>query len=95
MNKFTQIKNFIIDDWRSNPIRLILETINWLLNFATALIFAVTVPDVPLHVVYPIFFMALTISIYTALSRHSFGLLITSITLLLINIVGYYRLLSL
>ena len=85
---------FIVSDWQSNPVRLILETVNWALNFATALIFAVTVPNVPLHVVYPIFFLALVISIYTAMSRHSFGLLITSITLLLINIVGYYRLLA-
>lgn len=87
-------QKFVIDDWHSDPLRLALETVNWALNFATALIFAITVPDVPLRVVYPIFFVALSISIYTALSRQSFGLLITSITLLLINIVGYYRLLS-
>lgn len=94
MNKINRTLEFVLADWHSNPLRLILETVNWALNFATALIFAITVPNVPLHVVYPIFFMALSISIYTALSRHSFGLLITSITLLLINIIGYYRLLS-
>lgn len=94
MTRLKKTFEFVVKDWQSNSLRLVLETINWALNFATALIFAITVPNVPLHVVYPIFFLALTISIYTALSRHSFGLLITSITLLLINIVGYYRLLT-
>jgi len=84
---------FLQADWQSNPLRLALETVNWALNLAIALIFAITIPNVPLLIVYPIFFAALSISIYTAISRGSFGLLITSITLYIIDIIGFIRLL--
>jgi len=84
---------FLRDDWKSDPLRLTLETVNWALNLAIALIFAITIPNVPLIVVYPIFFAALSISIYSAVSRGSFGLLITSITLFIIDAVGFIRLL--
>jgi hypothetical protein len=85
---------FLQADWKSDPLRLTLETVNWALNLAIALIFAITIPDVPLLMVYPIFFVALSISIYSAISRGSFGLLITSVTLFIIDAVAYYRLLS-
>jgi hypothetical protein len=86
---------FVKSDWRSNPVRLMMETINWGMNVAVAMTFTLTVPDVPLLLVYPMFFTALTISIYSAISRGSFGLLITSITMLLIDLVGYAKLLML
>ena len=85
---------FVQDDWASNPLRLILETINWLANLAVALIFAVTVPNVPLDIVYPIFLVALMISIYSAISRESFGLLMTSITIFIIDVVAYIKIIS-
>lgn len=86
---------FIKDDWHSHPVRLILETVNWALNFVIAMLFTLTVPAVPLLIIYPLFFTALTISIYSAASRGSFGLLMTSLTIFLIDLVGYYRLLML
>ena len=86
---------FIKDDWRNHPVRLILETVNWFLNFAVAMTFTLTVPDVPLLLVYPLFFVALGISIYSAISRGSFGLLMTSITIFVIDLVGYVKLLLL
>ena len=70
-----------------------METINWALNFAVAMTFTLTVPNVPLLVVYPMFFTALSISIYSAISRGSFGILITSVTIFLIDLVGYYKVL--
>lgn len=87
--------NFIREDWHSHPVRLILETINWLLNLAVALTFTLTVPNVPLLLVYPLFFAALSISIYSAISRGSFGLLMTSITIFVIDFIGYIKLLTL
>jgi hypothetical protein len=71
-----------------------METINWALNFAVAMTFTLTVPNVPLLLVYPMFFTALSISIYSAISRGSFGILITSITIFLIDLIGYWRLLN-
>lgn len=86
---------FIRRDWHSHPVRLILETFNWALNFVIAMTFTLTVPNVPLLVIYPLFFIALSISMYSAASRGSFGLLMTSLTIFVIDLVGYYRLLML
>ena len=84
---------FIRDDWQSHPIRLILETINWMLNLAVALLFAFTVPNVPLLLCYTLFLIAIAISIYTSISRGSFGLLATSITIFIIDFIAWIKLL--
>ncbi len=86
---------FIQHDWNSNPFRLTMETINWALNIVIASAVSFTVPDTNWLIVYPLFFTALGISIYSAISRGSFGILITSITILLIDIVGYIRIIML
>lgn len=85
---------FIRDDWNENPLRLILETVNWFLNLAVALIFAFTVPTVPLLLCYTLFLMAIGISIYTAISRGSFGLLATSITIFIIDFIAWCKLIT-
>lgn len=84
---------FIRNDWQSNPIRLILETVNWMLNLAVALLFAFTVPNVPLLLCYTLFLIAIGISIYTSISRGSFGLLATSITIFVIDFIAWIKLL--
>ncbi len=86
---------FIQHDWNSNPFRLSMETVNWALNIVIASAVSFTVPDTNWLIVYPLFFTALGISIYSAISRGSFGILITSITILLIDIVGYIRIIML
>ena len=85
--------NFIRRDWHSHPVRLCLEIFNWFLNIVVVVTFAVTVPNVPFLIVYPLFFCCLAISIWSAWSRGSFGLLMTSATIFAIDLVGYYRLL--
>ena len=87
--------DFVKRDWHSHPVRLILEIFNWFLNVVVVVTFACTVPDVPFLIVYPLFFACLSISIYSAWSRGSFGLLMTSLTIFIIDLVGYYRLLVL
>jgi hypothetical protein len=87
--------DFIRKDWHSNPLRLSLEVFNWVMNFVIAMTFTVSMPNVPFLVVYPMFFLCLSISMYSALSRGSFGLFMTSLTIFVIDLVGYYRLLML
>ena len=86
---------FVKDDWHSHPVRLCFEIVNWFLNVVIVVIFTATVPDVPYLIVYPLFFVCLSISIYSAYSRGSFGLLLTSLTIFLIDLVGYYKVLVL
>ena len=85
---------FVQDDWHSNPKRLVLETIAWILNLSVAVIFTTTVPTPPLAIVYPIFLTGLVIGMYSAVSRESFGMLMTNITIFVIDVLGYLKLLS-
>jgi len=87
--------NFIKKDWHSHPVRLCLETVNWLLNIVISLSVSLTVPDTNWLIVYPVIFVALSISIFSAISRGSFGILLTSITLFSIDLIGFYRILML
>jgi hypothetical protein len=88
-----QTVDFVRKDWNANPLRLILESINWSLNLTIGLIFAFTVPDVPLILCYSLFLIAISISIYSSISRGSFGLLATSITIFIIDLVTWIKLL--
>ena len=87
--------NIIKSDWHGNPLRLFLETVNWLLNIVIATTVSLTVPYTDWEIVYPIIFCAISISIYSSVSRGSFGILLTSITLLIVDSIGYWRILSL
>ncbi len=86
---------FIKDDWHSHPVRLCLETVNWLLNIVISLSVSLTVPYTNWLIVYPVIFVALSISIFSAISRGSFGLLLTSLTLFSIDLIGFYRIIML
>lgn len=86
--------DFIKRDWHSHPIRLCFETLNWLLSFGVAMTFTLTVPNVPLMLVYPMFLTSLCIGMYSALSRGSFGLFATALTMFIIDVIGYIKLLA-
>jgi hypothetical protein len=86
---------FIKADWHAHPVRLTLETINWVLNVVIATSVSLTVPYTNWLYVYPVIFVALSISIFSAISRGSFGLLMSSLTLFLIDLIGFYRILVL
>lgn len=84
--------DFIRKDYASNPLRLFLEVYCWFANVAVALVFAFTVPNPPMLILYPIFLSGLAIGMYSALSRESFGLFATALTMFIIDCVGLARL---
>ena len=86
---------FVRNDYQSNPTRLIAEVIVWLLNIVIALTVSLTVPITDWSIVYPIIFVALSINVYSSISRGSFGLLMTTLTLMVVDSIGYYRILML
>jgi len=86
---------FVRNDYRSNPTRLTAEVIVWLLNIVIALTVSLTVPITDWSIVYPIIFVALSINVYSSISRGSFGLLMTTLTLMVVDSIGYYRILML
>lgn len=86
---------FIQRDFHSHPWRLMGECYNWFVSVLVAIIFAVTVPNPPLIILYPIWISGLFIVILCAKSRGSFGLLMGASSMAFIDTIGYIRLLML
>jgi hypothetical protein len=79
-------------DCRSHPLRMILELVNWILNVGIGLAMAITAPYPPLLYIYPMWFICLCISISSAITRGSIGLLLASSSMLAIDICGFIAL---
>ncbi len=84
-------KQYISDDWNSNPWRLVGETYNAVTALATALIFAFLAPNVPYGITYPLWLSGTVIMIFCGMSRNSFGIVSMSIVMTIIDVVGYVR----
>ncbi len=84
-------KQYISDDWHSNPWRLVGETYNAVTALATALIFAFLAPNVPYGITYPLWLSGTIIMIFCGMSRNSFGIVSMSIVMTIIDTVGYIR----
>jgi len=85
---------YIKRDHESWPRRFWLEVFAWALSIAAAVLFALTVPDVPFFV-----FLAMTITgsamyAWAAWTRGSFGMLANYVALTTIDTIGLARLLT-
>ena len=89
LNTFGWIK----DDWRSNPTRFIFELLAWAISIGCSLTMAITVPNPPLLVLYPIWISGCAIYAWAAYTRKSFVMLANYILLTTIDTVGLFRML--
>lgn len=78
-------------DWRSHPIRFIVETWAWAFSIIAALLFAATVPDVPFVPYLAITVTNCALYAWAAWSRGSFGILANYILLTGIDAVALVR----
>lgn len=83
--------NWIKADWDSNPLRLAAETYNAFTALATAVIFALMAPNVPYGITYPLWLSGTFIMIFCGISRGSFGVVIMSVVMTIIDTFGYIR----
>lgn len=86
--------DWIKDDWRSNPTRFILELLAWAISIGCSLTMAITVPNPPLLLLYPVWISGCAIYAYAAYTRKSFGMLANYILLTSIDTVGLIRMLT-
>ena len=84
---------WIKDDWRSNPTRFILELLGWAISIGCSITMAVTVPNPPLIVLYPVWISGCAIYAYAAYTRKSFGMLANYLLLTSIDTIGLIRML--
>lgn len=84
---------WIKDDWYSNKFRFIIELLAWAISIGCAMAMALTVPNPPLLILYPIWILGCTLYAWAAFSRKSFGMLANYLLLVTIDIVGLTRML--
>jgi hypothetical protein len=91
---FRPTLEWIKDDWRSNPLRFIIELLAWAISIGCSITMAATVPNPPLLVLYPIWITGCAMYAWAAWTRKSFGMLANYLLLTTIDTVGLIRMLT-
>ncbi len=86
--------DWIRDDFKSHPVRFIIELLAWAISIGCSITMAVTVPTPPLLTLYPIWIAGCAMYAWAAWTRKSFGMLANYILLTTIDTVGLVRMLS-
>ena len=82
---------YIKRDWHSNRVRFCAEVFAWACSVVSAVIFAATVPDIPVVPLYSIFIAGCCASAWACWTRRSFGLMANSVFLVTIDSIGLIR----
>jgi hypothetical protein len=82
---------YIKTDWKSNRVRFCAEVFAWACSVVSAIIFAATVPNIPVVPLYSIFIAGCVCSAYACYTRRSFGLLANAVFLVIIDGIGLIR----
>jgi hypothetical protein len=90
----TNIFKWIRDDYRAYPLRFIVETTAWFLSISCSIAMALTVPNPPLIIIYPIFICQCCMYGWASYSRRSFGMLANAALLVTIDSVGLFRMIN-
>ncbi len=91
---FAPTIQWIKDDWRSNHIRFVIELFAWAISIGCSITMAVTVPNPPLLVLYPVWITGCALYAWAAYTRKSFGMLANYILLTAIDTLGLIRMLT-
>lgn len=81
-------------DFKEWPLRFILEITAWSLSIACALTMAITVPNPPFLILYPLFILQCAIFCWAAWTRRSTGMVANYLLLVSIDSVALFRLLN-
>ena len=92
-NVLTGIFGWIKDDWKSNPLRFVIELLAWGVSIGCSITMAVTVPNPPLIVLYPIWIGGCVMYAWASWTRRSFGMLANYILLTTIDSIALIRML--
>ena len=83
---------FIQRDHAEWPVRFWLEVLAWALSIGCSMIMMLTVPDVPLLLLYPMWVAGSVVYTWAAWTRGSFGMLANYMLLATIDAVAMIRL---
>jgi len=84
---------YIKNDYKTNHFRFIVEVTAWVLSIGCSITMALTVPNPPLIILYPIFITQCVMYGWAAYTRKSFGMIINYGLLVTIDCIGLIRML--
>jgi hypothetical protein len=85
------IFDWIKDDFKSNRLRFAIEVLAWAISIGCSITMALTVPNPPLLILYPIWIAGCALYAWASWTRRSFGLLANYLLLTTIDTVGLLR----
>ena len=87
------IFGWIKDDYKTYPVRFVVEIVAWAISIGCSVTMAVTVPNPPLLHMYPVWILGCAMYAWASYTRKSFGMLANYILLVSIDMVGLVRML--
>jgi hypothetical protein len=91
---FENTLQWIKDDFRSHPFRFGIELLAWAVSIGCSLTMAITVPNPPLLVLYPIWISGCAMYAWASYTRKSFGMLANYLLLVSIDLIGLIRMVA-
>ena len=84
--------NYIQNDHATWPMRFWLEVLAWAMSITCSFVMMLTVPNPPLHLLYPIWVTGCAIYAWAAWTRGSFGMLANYVLLTTLDGIALIRL---
>lgn len=91
-NTVTGIYNWAKNDFKAWPLRFVLEISAWALSIACSVTMALTVPNPPFLILYPLFIIQCAIFGWAAWTRRSTGMVANYLLLVTIDSIALARL---
>lgn len=91
-NLIASVVDYIKQDWAENKIRTVLEITAWLTSMGCAIAVAITVPNVPWLILYPLFISHCAVFAYCAYTRGSTGMVANYLVLCTVDAIGLTKL---
>jgi hypothetical protein len=92
-NILAGIFNWISDDYKTNRFRFCIEVLAWAISIGCSITMALTVPNPPLLLMYPVWITGCALYAWASYTRKSFGMLANYILLTTIDSIGLIRML--
>jgi hypothetical protein len=93
-NTVISIYSWARNDFRSWPLRFVLEITAWVLSITCAVWMGMTLPNPPFLILYPLFITQCAIFAWAAWTRRSTGMVSNYLLLVTIDIIALIRLIS-
>ena len=91
---FTYTRKWIKEDFKAYPLRFTLEMIAWAMSIACSITMALTVPNPPFLILYPLFMSQCAVFGWAAWTRKSTGMMANYLLLVSIDSVALIRLIN-